>query len=201
MIEATIAIIDILIIIVFSFFIYRGYNNGFVPEFMRAIGTFIGLVLATRYMSNLAIAIYGATNVSPMLITIICFVIIFTVVVLGFRYLSAKFLTAVKFSMTLGQMDRLAGIAFGLAKGAIVVSLCTVLISFATFSTPIRNEIRQSMLFNPMRNILPLAYSVAKLFFRDNYLPFYRELEESFSGQTEERRGEAQDLIDYYRPK
>jgi membrane protein required for colicin V production len=201
MVKATIAIIDLAIIIILSFFIYRGYKNGFITEFTRIFSTMIGLVLAIRYMSDLAIPIYGAINISPIFITIFCFVFIFTIVVLGLNYLSKKFLKAIKLSIALGQMDRLAGIAFGLAKGSIAVGLLCALLSLATFSTPIRNEINQSMLFNPMRNVLPLAYSTAKLVFQTKYKPLFREIEESFSGQSEERRGEAQGLIDYYRSR
>jgi membrane protein required for colicin V production len=201
MVKATIAIIDLAIIIILSFFIYRGYKNGFITEFTRIFSTMIGLVLAIRYMSDLAIPIYGAINISPIFITIFCFVFIFTIVVLGLNYLSKKFLKAIKLSIALGQMDRLAGIAFGLAKGSIAVGLLCALLSLATFSTPIRNEINQSMLFNPMRNVLPLAYSTAKLVFQTKYKPLFREIEESFSGQPEERRGEAQGLIDYYRSR
>lgn len=199
--KATIAIIDVAIIIVLSFFIYKGYKNGFITEFMRIFGTTVGLVVAIRYMSDLAIPIYGAVNISPIFITIFCFVLIFTIIVLAFRFLSTKFLKAAKFSITLGSLDRVAGIALGLAKGAIVVSLCTVLLSLGSFSAPIRKEINESLLFNPMRKVLPLAYSTAKLIFRTRYLPLYREIEESFSGQPQERKGEAQDLIDYYRPR
>ncbi len=201
MVKATIAIIDVAIIIILSFFIYKGYKNGFITEFMRVLGTTVGLVLAIRYMSDLAITVYGAVTISPVLITIVCFVLIFTLVVLTFRFLSTKFLKALKFSITLGSLDRVAGIALGLAKGAIIVSLCTVLLSLGSFSTQVRYEINQSLLFNPMRNVLPLAYSAAKLVFKSRYLPLYREIEESFSGQPQEKKGKFQDLIDDYRPR
>lgn len=199
LIKAGIAIIDLAIIIVLSFFIYRGYKSGFINEFTQTFGTLIGLIVAIRYMSDLSIPIYGATNISPTFIMILCFILIFTSVALGFHYLSKKFIKAVKFSMALGSMDRVAGIAFGLVKGSIFVSLACVLLSLATFSTPINNEIKQSMLFNPMRNVLPLAYSTAKLIFHTRYQPLFREIEESLSGQPVERRGEAQDLIEYFR--
>lgn len=201
MVKATIAIIDVAIMIILSFFIYRGYKSGFITQFSQTFGTMIGLVLAIRYMSDLAIPIYGAVSISPILIMIFSFVIIFTSVVLGFNYLSKKFLKAMKFSVALGSMDRVAGVAFGLAKGSIIVSLICVLLSMATFSPSIRNEINQSVLFDPMRNVLPLAYSTAKLVFQNRYKPLFRELEESLSGQPFERRGEAQDLVDYYRSR
>ncbi len=201
MVKATIAIIDLVIIIILSFFIYRGYKSGFITQFSQTFGTLIGLVLAIRYMSNLAIPIYGAINISPTFVMIFSFILIFTTVVLGFNYLSKKFLKAVKFSIVLGSMDRVAGVAFGLVKGGIFVSLICALISLATFSSTINNEIRQSMLFNPMRNVLSLAYSTAKLIFQSRYKPLFREIEESLSGQPVERRGEAQDLVEYYRSR
>jgi membrane protein required for colicin V production len=201
MVKATMAIIDLVIIIILSFFIYRGYKSGFVIQFSQTFGTLIGLVLAIRYMSNLAIPIYGAINVSPTLVMIFSFVLIFATVVLGFNYLSKKFIKAVKFSMALGGMDRVAGVAFGLLKGSIFVSLICALISLATFSTQINNEIKQSMLFDPMRKVLPRAYSFAKLIYQSKYQPLFREIEESLSGQPVERRGEAQDLVEFYRSK
>jgi len=201
MVKATIAIIDLAIIIILSFFIYRGYKGGFITQFSQTFGTMIGLVLAIRYMSDLAVPISGAINMAPTFIMILSFVLIFTTVVLGFNYLSKKFFKAVKFSMALGSMDRVAGVAFGLAKGSIFVGLICALISMATFSAAVQAEIKQSMLFNPMRNVLPLAYSTAKLIFQTKYKPFFRELEESLSGQPYERSGEAQDLVEYYRSR
>jgi len=201
MIKAGIAIIDLAIILILSIFIYRGYKNGFITELKNILSTTVGLVVAIRYMSDLAILIYGMVDISPVVITILCFILIFTTVTLSLSFVLKKFLKAIKFSIVLGSLDRLLGIAFGLAKGAIIISLVCALLSMATFSTSIKKEINQSLLFNPMRNVLPLAYSVAKLVFQTRYKPLVQEIEESFSGQPEERKGEAQDLIDYYRYK
>ncbi|MFZ5515322.1 MAG: CvpA family protein [Candidatus Zhuqueibacterota bacterium] len=200
MIKAAIAIIDLLIIFVMVFFIYKGYKNGFTTEFMRALGTIVAFVVAVRYMSNVAIVLYGALEISPTLITIFSFIVIFTLVLLGFKYLTTKLNSAIKFSLTLGNADRVVGIVMGLIKGSLVVSLCTVLISFMSFSGSIAKELRESQLYNPMRQVLPLAYSVAKLAFSSNYKSFSTELEETFSGQTDGRKGEAtQSVLDYYR--
>ncbi|MDZ7333479.1 MAG: CvpA family protein [candidate division KSB1 bacterium] len=201
MIQAAVAIVDIAIIIVLSYFIYRGYKAGFVAEFTQIFATLIGLILAFRYMSDLTIPIYGATSISPTFIMVLSFILIFTTVVLGLNYLLQKFLKAVKFSITLGNMDRLAGIAFGLVKGSIFIGLICALVSLISFSNPINREIQQSMLFKPMKNVLPLAYSTAKIIFRTTYKPLFREIEESLSGQPIERRGQAQDLIDFYRSR
>lgn len=200
MTEASIAIIDLAIIIILAFFIYKGYKNGFTTEFMRAFGTIVSFIVAIRYMSNLSQMIYGALEMSPTLIAIFSFIVIFTSLVLAFKFITTKFLAAIKFSITLGGIDRLAGVAMGLIKGAILVSLCTVLISFMSFSGAINKEIRQSQLFDPMRQVLPLCFSLAKLAFQSDYKPFFIELDETFSGQTDQRKGEATErVLDFYR--
>jgi len=199
MIKATIAIIDLIIVAILAVFIFKGYKDGFVAEFRRIFSTTAGLILAFRYMSDLATAIYGIVDVSPIFVTVLSFIFIFTSITLGLNYLFKKFLTVIKFSIVLGNLDRFLGLALGLAKGSIVVGLICALLSLVTFSGALREEINSSQLFNPMRNVLPLAYSVAKLIFQNKYKPLFQELDESFSGQPEERKGEAQDLIDYYR--
>ncbi len=199
MITAGIAIIDLAIILVLSFFIYRGYKSGFLTAFSQIFGTILGLILAIRYMSNLALPIHRATNISPTFTMVISFILIFVSVLYGFDYLSKKVIKAVKLSIALGSMDRVAGVAFGLAKGSIFVGLICILLSLTTFSPSIDNEIKSSVLFDPMRNVISWAYKSAKLFLRDKYKPLFREIEESLSGQPVERRIEAQDLIEYYR--
>ena len=202
MVKATIAFIDLAIIIILIYFVYKGYKNGFIPEFLRALGTLVSLVVAIRFMSDLSLFIFGLVDISPTITTIFSFVFIFGIVLVCFQFLSTKLLSAIKFSMTLGSLDRVAGIGFGLAKGAIIVSLCTVLLSFISLVGPLKEEIKASQLYNPMRQVLPLAYSAAKVVFANKYQPLYRELEESFSGQTNQRKGEnAQRVIDYFRPK
>ncbi len=199
MITAAIAIIDVAIILVLAFFIYRGYKSGFITAFSQIFGTMLALILAIRYMSNIANPIHRWTNISPTFTMVFSFILIFVGVLYGFDYLSKQILKAVKLSIALGSMDRVAGLAFGLAKGAIFVSLVCVLLSLATFSPSIDNEIKNSMLFNPMRNVISVAYKTAKLLFQGNYKPLFREIEESLSGQPIERRAETQDLIEYYR--
>ena len=96
-------------------------------------------------------------------------------------------------------MDRVAGVAFGLVKGSILVSLICAVLSLGSFTGPINNEINQSMLFKPMRNVLPLAYSTAKFIFQTRYKPLFREIEEALSGQPIERRGNGQNLVEIFR--
>jgi len=197
MIKATIAIIDLVIVFILSFFIFRGFKNGLVTELVRIIGTYAGLVVAVKYMSDLAIKIHGAINLPPTLVLIISFMVIFTPIVLIFKFLASKFLEAIKFSVSLGLLDKIGGVALGLLKGAIVVSLLTVVLSFATFSPELQKEIEQSVLFEPMKQVLPMVYEAIKVILSDSK-PLADELKEGFSGFGMDSSVEVQDLINSY---
>jgi len=197
MIKATIAIIDLVIVFILSFFIFRGFKNGLVTELVRIIGTYAGLVVAVKYMSDFAIKIHGAINLPPTLVLIISFMVIFTPIVLIFKFLASKFLEAIKFSVSLGLLDKIGGVALGLLKGAIVVSLLTVVLSFATFSPELQKEIEQSVLFEPMKQVLPMVYEAIKVILSDSK-PLADELKEGFSGFGMDSSVEVQDLINSY---
>jgi len=197
MIKATIAIIDLVIVFILSFFIFRGFKNGLVTELVRIIGTYAGLVVAVKYMSDLAIKIHDAINLPPTLVLIISFMVIFTPIVLIFKFLASKFLEAIKFSVSLGLLDKIGGVALGLLKGAIVVSLLTVVLSFATFSPELQKEIEQSVLFEPMKQVLPMVYEAIKVILSDSK-PLADELKEGFSGFGMDSSVEVQDLINSY---
>ena len=173
-------IIDLIIVLILVFSIYRGFKNGFIKEFMRFFGTYVSLIVAVRYMSNLAAILSGAIeDLSQPVVTIISFLLIFVPLMLFFRYLTIKLKVISKFSITLGSLDRLAGITLGLLKGAIVVCLCTFVISLTGLSKILRKEINSSMLYKPMlEQVLPLIYKSAQVFLWKNK-PFKLELKET----------------------
>jgi len=130
MLKSGISYIDLGIVITLIVFIYKGFARGFTAELMRILGTIIGLVLAVRYMSNVSKVIVGGLSVTPTVAVVISFAAIFIGIILLFKYISDKLKKAISFSMALGNADKIVGGAMGLAKGAIVVSLVTILISF-----------------------------------------------------------------------
>ena len=56
-------IVDLIIVIVLLAFIYRGFKSGFIKECVSFLGTYVSLVVAIRYMSDLASLFYGTTEV------------------------------------------------------------------------------------------------------------------------------------------
>ncbi|NOZ60339.1 MAG: CvpA family protein [Calditrichaeota bacterium] len=173
-------LVDLIIVIIIAVAIYRGFKRGFIKEFLGFAGLLVSLIMAVRYMSDLAAILYGV-NLPSQLTTVVAFVIIFVPVMLFFRWLSLKLKVLSKFSFTLGSIDRLAGMGFGLIKGAILVSILAVLISLSGLSIAFNDQISKSQLFKPMKQVLPLAYSFSKVFIVGRYKSFYKEVKESLN--------------------
>lgn len=194
-------IVDLIIVVILLFSIYRGFKNGFIVEFMRFFATYVSLVIAVRYMSNLSLILVGALDetLSHSVVTIISFLLIFVTLMSIFRYITYKLKLISRFSITLGSLDRLAGIAIGLLKGAVFVSIITIVLSLTGLSGMFRKQINSSMLYQPMRQVLPLVYSAAKTFIWKGYKPFSQELKESLSMDTKRAIDKrSRDLLNYY---
>jgi len=180
-------IVDLIIVVILIAFIYAGFKKGFFKEFIGFIGTYVSLIIAIRYMSNLATLLYGAfEGISHSIISILSFVIIFVPLMMFFMFLAKKLKVVSKLSFTLGSIDSIMGLVLGLIKGLIILSVCALIISLTGLSGFISKEINASQLYKPilLKRVLPLAYSVAKLIKFVPYKPFKLELKETLNAET-----------------
>lgn len=196
-----ISYIDLAIVAFLLIFIFRGYKRGFTEEFMRILGTLIGLIVAIRYMSDVSHFILGAIDIPLILAIIISYAVLFFATIFMFKFITEKLKKAISFSIALGGIDKIVGGALGLLKGAIIISLITILLSMFNLSDFSKRHISQSALFNPMRKIAPLVYDVVKIFV-PHPKSFLSEFEENLSGFSLEKRGqEAEAFIKFYKKK
>ncbi len=180
--------IDLAIAASLIFFLYKGFQRGFTQEFMRTLGTIVSLFVAIRYMSNISLIIIGKANLQPILAIVISFILLFVLTIYVFKLVADMLSKAISFSVALGNADKVVGGIFGLAKGAIIISLVIILLSFLNVSDFTRRHVSESSLFKPMQNIAPLAYNALKVF-APRHKPFLAEFEENFSGVSKYKKG------------
>ena len=141
MIKSGISYIDLGILFVLLFFLYKGYARGFTEEFMRIFGTLVSLIVAIRYMSDLSKIIIGATSISPIVAIVLSFAALFFITIYGFKFITDKLKKAINFSVALGGVDKIVGGVLGCAKGAIFISLITkVSFGMTYFVSPRGND-------------------------------------------------------------
>jgi len=196
-----ISYIDMAIIVILIYFIYRGFHRGFTDEFFRILGMLLSLLLAIKFMSNLANPILENVEISPIVATLLSFTIIFLGSLIIFNAIKARIRKVVNLSVTLGQIDKVIGGTLGLFKGTIIVSVVTMLISAFTFAPFVKSQIESSFLFDPMRNIAPGVYEIVKTLF-PNSKSFLSEINESIESIPMLNRDlNTQAFIDFYTKK
>ena len=193
--------LDVIIVIALIVFLVRGFRRGFTEELARVLGTVIALILAIRYMSNLSHFLINPIGIPTIGAIVISFAVIFIGTIYIFHYLAARIKKGINISVALGGLDKILGGALGLAKGAIVVSLFVILLSTFSFLPFVNRYTSNSQLYDPMRQVAPLAYEALKVLVPRSK-PFLTELQDNLTGVSAYKQGASTEaLIDYYKSK
>ena len=121
--------LDVAIVIVIAWFTFAAFRAGIIREVVTVIALVVGVLAAGFYYDDLAENVLlfidddTAANVTA-------FVVLFGATALGGQ-LAAILLKHVAGFLALGWLDHLAGAAFGLLKGLILVEVFLIL--FTTF--------------------------------------------------------------------
>ena len=118
---------DILIIIIICYSLIRGLFRGLIKEVSSIIGVLGGFYAAYSYYPMVAKLIAGLIF-NPSYLNILSFLIIFCTVLIIISILGIviKYLLNVAF---LGWIDRACGLAFGLVKGILIVTVLFIILT------------------------------------------------------------------------
>jgi len=114
--------IDWAILIVMALSVLAGLQQGFFRSFCSLGGLLLGLVLAAWNYARLAAWLKPLVKIEPVADTI-AFVLI-ALFVMGLASVIGTILAKALHKVGLGCLDSLAGAAFGLFQGALLVTLC-----------------------------------------------------------------------------
>lgn len=150
-------IFDIIVLIVIGFFVFRGLSHGLIEELLKLVGIIVAIILAIRLMAPGAVLLSQVVNAEPEKLGFVSFLIIFVLIMIGFRVL-AKILKGIfKFAM-LGWLDKLGGGAFGALKGALLMSALVWLLLFLPVDS-YTNDLRDnSISFGKLETFAPKVY-------------------------------------------
>ncbi len=131
---------DIVIIIILSFCLIRGFFRGLVKELSSIIGVLGGYYAAYTYYMEVSGFLSGWIS-NPSYLKILSFLIIFCGVFITISILGVviKYILNIAF---LGWVDRICGAGFGGIKGILIVSvLLIILTAFLPKSTLIKSSL------------------------------------------------------------
>jgi membrane protein required for colicin V production len=118
---------DIIVAVILGYSLIRGLFRGLVKEVSSIIGVLGGFFAAYSYYAVVAHYLTGVVA-NPAYRNILAFLIIFcgVLVVVNVIAMVLKYLLKIVF---LGWLDRLGGVVFGLAKGALIVSVLFLMLT------------------------------------------------------------------------
>lgn len=146
--------IDILIVVPILWGAYKGFRKGFIIEIASLLALFLGIWGGVNFSDYIAPYLREWFNISRELMPLIAFSITFILIVLGV-FLIAKLLQKVVSMVALGLVNRLSGMAFGILKFSLILSMILFLLHEVNrkyqFMKP---ELREgSVLYEPVRKI------------------------------------------------
>lgn len=149
--------LDIVIGVILAALAIQGYRRGLIKSLASLAALALGIWGGIKLSGYVADVLVRHIDISQEYLFVIGFIVVFIVVVILVS-LVGKFLDNIASMAALSTVNKLLGLFFGIAKGALILS---VIISIYHFSDPeakiIKPETREnSILYQPISAIAPL---------------------------------------------
>jgi membrane protein required for colicin V production len=153
--------IDLIIVVLLILSLVTGFINGFVKEVASLAGLVLGIWGAIKFSTFTAAKLYDWFDMTGQFVGIISFMITFGIIVVIIHFigiLANKLVDAV----SLGFVNRLLGIVFGVFKSVLILSVIFAVINAIDARRPFlpRETIDNSMFYNPISDIAPALFPI-----------------------------------------
>jgi membrane protein required for colicin V production len=120
--------IDIIIIIILAFAMINGFINGLVKEVASLAALIFGIWGAIKFSNFTAVKLYDYFDMGGQYIGIISFIITFLMIVVIIHFIG-MLIDKLMGAVSLGFLNKLLGIVFGLFKSVLIMSVVFVVIN------------------------------------------------------------------------
>ena len=155
--------IDFIIVIILIIFLLRGFTDGFVKEVASLAGLIFGIWGAIRFSSFTAGKLYEWFDMNGQFVGLIAFLITFGVIVVIIHFIGIiadKMINVI----SLGFLNRILGIVFGLFKSVLILSVFFVILNVIDERKPFlpKKTIEESKFYNPIAKIAPALFPLIR---------------------------------------
>ncbi len=159
------AIIDIILLICFIPGIVSGLSKGFVREVIETIAILIGAWAAFHFSSSFSAWISESINMDPQLLQIISFILIVVIITLVLKLLGSLITKLLK-AITLGWLNGLLGLVFGIVKVGLILGL--VIMVFESLNSQFdllkKGALDDAVVYNTIKDITGQIFPYFKSF-------------------------------------
>ena len=181
--------LDIIIGIILILFAIVGLRNGIIREAF-SLAAFIGGIYGAIKLSDMVGKWLGnIINVSPEWMSVISFILVFIALALLINWLGNMLANLIE-SVSLGFIDKLGGIVFGIAKGFLLVGVLILLLDFFGIKDVVDDETREgSKLYKNSEKVAAWIYD-NKDSWIDRIDEEYKKIEKKF------KKDNVDDIVD-----
>ena len=153
--------LDAIIVVILILSLVSGFTNGFIKEVASLAALILGIWGAIRFSSFTAEKLYDYFDMTGKWVGVIAFLITFLIIVVIIHWvgiLADKLINAV----SLGFVNRLLGIVFGLLKSVLILSVIIVVLNAIDARRPFlpKKTIEESKFYNPIGDIAPAIFPI-----------------------------------------
>jgi membrane protein required for colicin V production len=148
--------VDLILGILLILSAINGFSKGFVEELAGLVALILGIWIAIHFSDVVGKFLIATFNIKFEHFTVVAFIITFLIVVI-IVHLIGSFVNKLVKIARLGFLNRLAGLAFGVVKGALILSVLLVVFDKIDNDVHIiaKEKKAQSRLYAPIRNFAP----------------------------------------------
>ena len=136
-------LIDIIILVILSFFALKGLVRGLVNEAASLAGLVVGGWLAYRYYPSLAVPIKSLLHLPAHLSSFLAFIVILLLTGICAHIIGNIITSALRLVM-LGSLNRLGGLLIGTLEGVLLLCMVFSIVTSGFMPEQIRHKIRSS---------------------------------------------------------
>jgi membrane protein required for colicin V production len=153
--------IDAAIVVILILAMVMGFINGLVKEIASLAALIFGIWGAIKFSSFTAGKLYDYFDLSGQYVGIVAFIITFAIIVVIIHFIGIVADKIVN-AASLGLINRLLGIVFGLLKSVLIMSVFFVVMKAADSHRHFlpKDKIQESIFFNPISDIAPVIFPI-----------------------------------------
>jgi membrane protein required for colicin V production len=153
--------LDAIIVVVLILSLVTGFINGLVKEVASLAALILGIWGAIRFSSFTAGKLYDYFDMTGRYVGIIAFLITFGLIVVLIHFIGILADKVVN-AASLGFINRILGIVFGLLKSVLIMSVFFVVLNAldARRSFLPKKTIEESKFYNPISDIAPAIFPI-----------------------------------------
>ncbi len=153
--------IDFIIVIILGISLIRGFTDGFVREAASLAALILGIWGAIRFSNLTAGKLDDWFDMTGQYVGIIAFLVTFGIIVVSIHFVGI-FVDKIVKAVSLGFLNRLLGMVFGLLKSTLILSVFFVILNAIDARRPFlpKEKIEGSMFYNRISDFAPSLFPV-----------------------------------------